>query len=321
VNTPPYSVVLDVDTGIDDAFAVWLALRHLKVLGITTVAGNAPLSRTTENTLKILELAGRAGTPVAAGADRPLAGPPLYGASVHGDDGLADLGLPAPRTKPDRRHAVQFLADTVRANPGCWLIPTAPLTNIALALRDAPDLAKHLGGVSLMGGSTSGGNVTPAAEYNIYADPEAAAIVFASGVPIKMAGLNLTRQADIQDDEVARVRALGTPLGAIAARMLEFYNTRLRALSGRPGVMHDPCAVAWMIDPSLVEFRPMHVAVELLGSLTRGMTVCDMRREARPGHAASDDTLPGHPPNAEVGIRLVRDRFFALLWSSLAGLG
>lgn len=315
------TVLLDVDTGHDDAFAILLAARRLRVVGITTVCGNAPLERTTENTLKVLEAAGLTDIPVAAGMARPLVNAPLHGPEIHGPSGLDGYDFPPPRLRPDRRHAVTFLIEEIRRHPGCWLIPTGPLTNVAVALREAPDLKHVLAGISLMGGSTAGGNVTPAAEYNIYADPEAAAVVFESGVPLWMAGLNLTRQALTTDEEVRRLRALGTHLGRVAADLLEFYNGTARRVFGRPGgYMHDPCAVAWLIDPAVVTFHPAHVAVELHGTLTRGMTVCDLRHHGgTPDRIqAQEGVRAGQPPNAQVGMHLDRPRFLALLLGALA---
>jgi pyrimidine-specific ribonucleoside hydrolase len=320
VGGPRPEVILDVDTGHDDAFAVLLACRRLTVLGVTTVCGNAPLERTTENTLKILEAAGIADVPVAAGMSRPLVNAPLHSPEIHGPSGLDGPDLPPPSRRPDPRHGVQFLIDEIRAHPGCWLVPTGPLTNVAVALRTAPDLKPRLAGISLMGGSTEGGNVTPAAEYNIYADPEAAAMVFDSGVPIWMAGLNLTRQALTTDEEVRRFRAMGTRLGAVAADLLEFYNGTARRVFGRPGgYLHDPCAVAWLIDPSLVAFKPMHVAVELHGGLTRGMTVCDERYVGGTPERiqAQQGVRRGQPPNVQAGVHLDRPRFIELLIAAL----
>lgn len=316
-----YAVLMDVDTGHDDAFAVLLAARHVDLLGITTVSGNAPLPDTTANTLKVLELAGLSHVPVAAGMDRPLVAPPRHAPAIHGRSGLDGPDLPAPRAAPDPRHGVLFMIETVRAHPGCWIVATGPLTNVAVALRQAPDLKTRLAGISLMGGSTAGGNSTAAAEFNIYFDPEAAAVVFESGVPIRMVGLNLTRQALVLDPEVARIRAVGSRLCTVAAELLDFYNRTAREVFGRPGgLLHDPCAVAWMIDPTLIEFQPMHVAVELTGAHTRGMTVCDYRFER-----GAPDRLKGYAgieageaPNAEVGMRLDRDRFFDLLIATLA---
>jgi inosine-uridine nucleoside N-ribohydrolase len=318
---PRPAVFLDVDTGHDDAFAILLAARRLRVVGITTVCGNAPLERTTENTLKILEAAGLTDIPVAAGMARPLLNPPLHGPEIHGPSGLDGHDFPPPRLRPDPRHGVTFLIEEIRRHPGCWLVPTGPLTNVAVALREAPDLKDCLAGISLMGGSTEGGNVTPAAEYNIYADPEAAAVVFESGIPLWMAGLNLTRQALMTDDEVRRLRALGTHLGRVAADLLEFYVGTARRVFGRPGgYMHDPCAVAWLVDPAVVTFRPAHVAVELHGALTRGMTVCDLRHVAgTPDQIqAQEGVRRGKPPNAQVGIRLERERFLSLLLDALS---
>lgn len=319
-----YAVLLDVDTGHDDAVAILLAARHLRVLCITTVSGNAPLQNTTLNTLKILEVARRADIPVAAGMDRPLVAPPLHGVAIHGASGLDGAELPDPSRGPVPQHGVQFMVERLRENPGCWVVATGPLTNVAMALRQAPDLSSHVAGISLMGGSTAGGNVTAAAEFNIFADPEAAAIVFECGIPIRMVGLNLTRQAVVLDEDVKRIRRIGTRLARTLADLLDFYNRTAMNVFGRPGgLMHDPCAVAWMIDPGLIEFRSMHVAVELAGTFTRGMTVCDFRHEHR-----TPDEIPegggvsrGRRPNVDVGVRLDRERFLELLVSTIRDYG
>ncbi|MBI4279788.1 MAG: nucleoside hydrolase [Armatimonadetes bacterium] len=311
-------VILDCDPGHDDALAILLAAPHLRLLGITTVAGNQSIEKVTANALKVVELAGLARIPVAQGMARPLVRQPVHAGEIHGDSGLDGPDLPAPSTPLHPRHAVDFIIDTVMSTDGVTLIPTAPLTNVAAALRREPRLAKRIPEISLMGGSMTCGNSTPAAEFNIYCDPEAAHVVFTSGIPIKMCGLNLTRQANATEVEVERIRRLGNRTGRAVAEMLDFYRGRLRQMFGLAGgPLHDPCAVAALIDPSLIEFRPMHVAVELTGTHTCGMTVCDSRHLARGQVEGGGGVRRGETPNAEVGVRLDVEQFFNLLIETL----
>ncbi|MFZ5916682.1 MAG: nucleoside hydrolase [Chloroflexota bacterium] len=308
-------VILDVDTGHDDAMAILLAARHLDVLGITTVAGNAPLEKTTKNTLKVLELAGLTHIPVAKGSSLPLVEKSRHAPQVHGPSGLDGYDLPEPTTPLDPRHAVEFIVDTVRAHEAVTLVPVGPLTNIAAALRQAPDIAARIAEISLMGGGLNQGNITATAEFNIYCDPEAAHIVFSSGAPIKMAGVNITEQSDALPAHVQRMRAMGNRTGAVAASLMDFYAARLKELSNRPGAtQHDAVAVAWLIDPSLIEAQEMYVAVELTGALTRGMTVCD----GRPGRRIGPPPEGRPPSNALVGLKLDTERFFELFLDTLA---
>ncbi|MGQ0572358.1 MAG: nucleoside hydrolase [Armatimonadota bacterium] len=314
-------MILDCDPGHDDAFAILLAARHLHVLGITTVSGNQSLDKVTANALKVVEFAALTRIPVARGSDRPLISQPQHAPEIHGETGLDGPQLPAPTTPLHPKHAVDFIIDTVMSTDGVTLVPTGPLTNVATALRREPRLASRLVEISLMGGSLTFGNTTPAAEFNIWCDPEAAHIVFTSGVPIKMCGLNLTRQAEAGEAETERIRRLGNRTGRIVAELLDFFRGTLRRMFGLSGgSLHDPCAVAWLIDPSLIQSRPMHVAIELNGQLTRGMTVCDYRHlrgavsEEMPGQSVHR----GAPPNAEVGLHIDKQRFFDLLTDTLA---
>ncbi|MGD9999970.1 MAG: nucleoside hydrolase, partial [Ilumatobacteraceae bacterium] len=200
------SIVLDCDPGHDDAIAIIVAARHTDLLGITTVAGNAPLERTTRNALIVRELLG-IDVPVHSGAARPLVAEPKHAEYVHGASGMDGAELPEPTRPVDGTDAVEFIVETCRANEGTWLVPVGPLTNIALALRVAPDLARRIAGISLMGGGTVG-NRTPVAEFNIWADPEAAAAVFGYGGPLVMSGLDLTFQFQATPARIAAVRAL-----------------------------------------------------------------------------------------------------------------
>jgi len=314
-------VILDCDPGHDDAMAILLAAKHLDVLGITTVAGNQTLDKVTINALKVVELAGLTHIPVAKGMDRPLVRPPRHAPEIHGETGLDGPHLPEPTTPLDPRHAVDFLIDTAMSNDGITLVPTGPLTNVATALRRKPRIAKRLQEISLMGGSLTYGNSTPVAEFNIYTDPEAAHIVFSSGVTVKMCGLNITRQVGATEVERERIRSLGTAVAKVVAEWLDFFSGTLKQVFGLAGgSLHDPCAVAALIDPTLIEFEPMHVAIELKGEHTCGMTVCDYRHLQGTGQdiVAGESISQGEPPNAEVGLHIDKDRFFDLLTDTIA---
>jgi inosine-uridine nucleoside N-ribohydrolase len=308
-------VIIDCDPGHDDAVAILLAAKHLDVAGITTVAGNQTLENVTSNALKVLELGGLKHITVAKGCAQPLLKEPRHAAAVHGETGLDGYSLPSPSLQLHASRAVEFIIDTVMSGEGITLVPVGPLTNIAVALRLEPRLAGRVEGISLMGGSTTGGNVTAAAEFNIWFDPEAADVVFRSGVPITMCGLNLTHQASVGDGELARIRAIGNRVSEAIAALLTFYRAGTAGVSGKPlAYLHDPCAVAVLIDPSLFEFEEMHVAVELRGTHTAGMTVCD-RRFAGP---AARRAVGAPEPNARVATRIDQPRFMDLLCETLA---
>lgn len=283
-------ILLDCDPGHDDAIALLIAARHTELLGVTTVSGNVDLERTTRNALATLQIGG-VDAPVHAGASRPLVAPTQHAENIHGTTGLAGPELPELRREAEGSDGVRYLVETVRANPGCWLVATGPLTNVALALRLAPDLVQSLAGISLMGGSTGAGNTTPVAEFNIYADPEAADVVFRSGARIVMAGLNLTHQYMVEPETIARIRSMRGPVAVFVADLMEFFTAAYGRRAGGPprGPLHDPCAVLALTHPELFERVPMHVAVELTGTYTRGMTVADQRN-----HRTKD------PSNAEV---------------------
>jgi inosine-uridine nucleoside N-ribohydrolase len=271
-------VIVDCDPGHDDAIALVVAARHTDLLGVTTVAGNAPVELTTRNALIVLDLLG-ATTPVHRGAARPLLALPKHASSVHGESGLDGAALPEPSRTEASDDAAGFIVETARAHEGVWLIPTGPLTNIALALRRAPDLAGRIAGISLMGGSATVGNRTPVAEFNIWADPEAAAIVFGYGGPLVMAGLHLTHTLQATSERIDALRTTANTLGPLLADLLAFftdgYLRRHHGFEGAP--VHDACAVLALTHPELFTRRAAHVAVETTGQLTRGMTVVDQR--------------------------------------------
>jgi purine nucleosidase len=268
-------MILDCDPGIDDALAITFAHGHpdLDLLGITTVAGNVGLAQTTTNALAVCEFIGAAGTPVTPGCAGPFLRPALDAREVHGESGLGGAVLPTPTTGPAAGHAIDFIIDTVRADPGeITLVATGPLTNIALAVRREPRLPGWVRDFVIMGGSSGRGNTTPAAEYNIWADPEAAAMAFGAGWPVIMLGLDVTQRTGASAAVLQRMRELG-PLGTVLLLpALEQYLST--GDSGGPPV-HDVCAVAWVAQPDVFGLVPARVQVETTGRLTSGMTVTE----------------------------------------------
>lgn len=274
-------IIIDTDPGQDDAVAILLALAspELAVLGITCVAGNVPLALTARNARKVCELAGRADIPVFAGCDKPLAHSLVTAEHVHGQSGLDGPPLPEPEMPLQEAHAVDFLIDTLRDAPAgtVTLCPLGPLTNIATALRRAPDIAGRIARIVLMGGAYfEVGNVTPAAEFNIYVDPEAAAIVFGAGVPITVLPLDVTHKALVTPARNAAFRAIGPRIGAQIAGWTDFFERYDKEKYGSDGApLHDPCVIAWLLAPDLFAGREVNVAIETTSPLTRGMTVAD----------------------------------------------
>ncbi len=316
----PLSVLIDTDPGHDDALAILLAGQHLNIVGVTTVAGNQTIELTTRNAQALLEYCGLGDIPVARGCARPLVCPPLYPGRLPTTTGLDGATLPPPARPLVPLHAVDFIHQAALNNNHLAVLALGPLTNVALALQRWPDLAHCLGVICLMGGSLDKGNSAPFGEFNILADPEAAHIVFTSGVPIKMCGLNLTRQVTVGPEDSVALRGLGNRIGVLTADWLDYYCSIMTPIGGvRRGALHDPCAAAWLIDPSLISAQPMHVAIEIRGEHTRGMTVCDYRHLRGPANdLARDVTAPrGQAPNAEVALAIERQRFMALLLSSL----
>ena len=307
----PTPVILDVDPGHDDAVAIMLACgaSGLDLLALTTVAGNVPLEKTTRNALRILSLVGHTDVPVAAGASSPLHRPLRTAEDIHGESGLDGPEIPDPSFEPNERSAIELIADTLKETPEpVTLIPTGPLTNVATFLREHPELKDRIARISLMGGSIGLGNTTPAAEFNVYVDPEAAREVFESGLPIIMSGLDVTHQADAGSAERQALRSLGR-VGGVVAELLEFFAaTYERTFGFKTSPLHDPVAVAAVMGPSLLRTRPMRVDVECESELTRGETVCDFYG------------VTGKPPNAEVGVALDREGFFDLLYRTLGRL-
>jgi inosine-uridine nucleoside N-ribohydrolase len=271
------SIILDCDPGHDDAIAIVVAAAHTRLLGITTVAGNAPLDLTTRNALIVADLLGL-DVDVHSGAARPLVAPAHSAGYVHGESGIDGADLPEPSRPATSTSGIDFIIDTCRAEEGTWIVATGPLTNIALALRSAPDLARSIAGISVMGGG-SFGNRTPAAEFNIWADPEAAAIVFESGIPLTMSGLDVTHRFQATPERIDQVRSLPGTLAAVLADLFVFFSgtyvQRSDNLRGAP--VHDPCAVLALTHPHLFERVERHVQIETQGVHTRGMTLIDER--------------------------------------------
>jgi purine nucleosidase len=274
-------LLIDTDTASDDAVAIIMALRDpsFEVVAITVVAGNVPVGQGSRNARYTVELCG-ASVPVHEGAERPLRQEPRTATFFHGQDGLGDRGYPPPRTPVAPGHAVDVLIDKIRAHPGLLLVTLAPLTNVALALQKAPDIASKVGRCVVMGGAAcTVGNVTPAAEYNIWCDPEAARIVFRSGMPIEMVGWEHCRgAANLDDADIARCRALRTPLAHFAIDCNAVALEVNRRLFHDPGIaLPDPVAMAVALDPDVVTRRSRHaVEIECDSPLTRGMTVVDL---------------------------------------------
>jgi len=284
-------IIIDTDPGQDDAVAILLALAspELDVLGITCVAGNVPLPLTARNARIICELAGRSDVPVLAGCERPLARPLVTAEHVHGKTGLDGMALPEPVMALTPGHAVDFLIETIRREPegSVTLCPIGPLTNIATAFRQAPDIVGRLAEVVLMGGAYFAvGNITPAAEFNIYVDPEAAEIVFGSGVPLVVMPLDVTHKALTTRARVEAFRALGTRVGHAVASWTDFFERFDMAKYGSDGApLHDPCTIAYLLKPDLFIGRHINVAIETRGTFTLGMTVADWWRVS--GRAAN----------------------------------
>ena len=289
----PRKVILDCDPGIDDAFAIAFGCGHpgLELCGVTTVAGNVGLDRTTGNALAVLEFLGRADVPVAAGSPAPLLRPFTDAHDVHGETGLGAARLPAPSRGPVPAHAVDFLIERISGAPGAMtLVATGPLTNIALAVRRYPPLVTEVADFVIMGGSASRGNVTPAAEFNIWADPEAAAIVFAAGWRVTMAGLDVTHQALATAEVRDRLSVLGRLNDELLLPGLRGYQS-LADAAGQP--VHDVCALALVAAPGLFGCRPAQVEVETQGRWTAGMTVTDFGADAHNALVAMSVDAPG----------------------------
>jgi purine nucleosidase len=307
-------IIIDTDPGQDDAVAILLALAspELDVLGITAVAGNVPLKLTEKNARKICELAGKPETKVYAGAVRPLVRTLVTAEEVHGKTGLDGPELPEPRMPLQKQHGVDFIVETLMEEETgtVTLCLLGPLTNVALAMIREPRIAGRIKQIVLMGGGFfEGGNVTPAAEFNIYVDPHAAEIVLKSGVPVVVMPLDVTHKALTTKMRIAAFRELGTKVGTATAEMLEFFERFDEEKYGTDGgPLHDPCVVAYLLQPQLFKGREVNVSVETVSELTMGMTVIDWWGVSK------------RPKNATVMRDIDADGFFALLAERLGRL-
>lgn len=310
----PRKIILDCDPGHDDVIALLLAYGNpdIDLLAVTTVVGNQTLDKVTRNALSVARVAGLTGVPIAAGCPRPLVRDVEVAPAIHGESGLDGPELPEPRQQVDSRHAVDVIIETVMAHePGTiTLVPTGGLTNIALAVRKEPRLAQRVKEVVLMGGGYHTGNWSAVAEFNIKIDPEAAHIVFNETWPVLMVGLDLTHQALATPEVVQRIAALDTRPSAFVVELLQFFATMYKQSQGfdAPPV-HDPCAVAYVIDPSVMTTRRVPVDIELCGQLTLGMTVADFRAPAPPDCTTS------------VAVELDHAKFWDLVVDALTRIG
>lgn len=341
-------VIIDTDPGVDDALALLLAMRspELQIEGITPVAGNVPLELTLPNALRMVEIAGRVDIPVAPGAKLPLLRRLVTAAYAHGENGLGGAVFPEPKIKPVQEPAAELIRRIIRQYPGeVTLITLGPLTNIATALLTDPELASMAKGLVMMGGSLSGGNITPAAEFNVYVDPEAARIVFQSGISLRMVGLDVTRKTALTEEHVKTLESQQNPVSQAAAKIGRnaIRHNRDGGFLVGPN-MHDSLAVAAFLDPSLVKWQDYYVDVETTGELTAGETLGyspvagDLKR--KPGSdqqaaalnmpiRAAAPTLAGtrtspvirekFVPNTKVAVEVDSPRFFELLIGRLAG--
>jgi inosine-uridine nucleoside N-ribohydrolase len=306
-------IILDCDPGHDDAMAILLArgCPDIDLRAITTVAGNQTLDKTTLNARRVCTVANIHDVPIYAGCDRPLVRPQIVAGEIHGSSGLDGPVFGQPTVDVAGEHAVDFLVRTLMASDGeITLVPVGPLTNIAMALRREPRIAGRTREVVLMGGSYSRGNRTPTAEFNILADPDAAAIVFGAGWPVTMVGLDLTHQAGASQQVIDEIRAMGSGLSRMVVDMLEFFRGAYHSVEGLgdPPV-HDPCAVARVARPGLVEVADAFVVVETRGEWTSGMTVTDFGGRL------------GQQPNTKVATRLDRDGFWSLMLDAIRTVG
>jgi purine nucleosidase len=310
----PRPIIIDTDPGQDDAIAILLALAspELEVRAVTAVAGNVPLPLTERNARALVELAGRPEVPVAAGCARPLVRPLVTAEQVHGKTGLDGADLPDPTIPLDRRHAVDLIVEeAMAAAPGdLTLCVLGPLTNIAMAMVKEPRIVPRLARIVLMGGGFfEGGNTTPTSEFNIYVDPHAAMTVFDSGVPLVVAPLDVTHRALMPRAWIDGLGALGTATGRACQGMLTFYERFDIDRYGQDGgPLHDPCVIAWMLDPTLFRGREVNVRVETGSELTMGMTVVDWWGQT------------GLPANGLWLRDVDAPRFFGLLHDRLATL-
>ena len=311
----PEQIIIDTDPGQDDAVAILLALASpdcINVLGITAVAGNVPLDLTVKNARIICELAKKTSMPIYSGCSKPLKRALVTAEHVHGKTGLDGITLPEPSMPIQELHAVDFIIDTIKNNPSdsITLCALGPLTNVAMALLKEPNIAKRVKQIILMGGAYfEVGNITPAAEFNIFVDPEAAKIVFNSGVKITVLPLDVTHKALISEERITAFKEINSPVGDAVAKWTNFFERFDKEKYGSKGApLHDPCVIAYLIEPNIFDGRYVNVEIETGSELTRGMTVADWGK------------VTDREPNAMFIGGLNADRFFNLLVERLSKL-
>ncbi len=307
----PTPIIIDCDPGHDDVFAIWLAAGNpdIDLLAVTTVSGNGYLEHTTRNARVACTVAGVTGVPVAAGAERPLMRQAAPATWIHGDNALGGPDLPEPTVPLDPRTAVQLISDIVREAPvPVTLVPTGPLTNIATFVLAEPALAAKVREIVWMGGSTGRGNVGAYPEFNAWSDPEAADIVVRSGIPFTMVGLNITHQALVTDEVTEGVRAIGNRTALFGAELLRFFSASYQAVEGIPGPLHDPVAVAIVIDRTVATSVHARLDIETKGTETAGATCVDLHNMLR------------REPNAQIAMELDVERFWSLVKDSVRAL-
>ncbi|KAB1502825.1 nucleoside hydrolase [Corynebacterium sp. 320] len=334
----PQKIILDCDPGHDDAIALLLAHGNpnLDLLAVTTVAGNQTLEKVTANARAVARVGNIHSIPFAAGASRPLLGPQLIPEEIHGDSGLDGPTLPTPDVELASTHAVNLIAEIIEAHaPGeVTLVPTGALTNIALFARMYPHLVERVGGVTLMGGGHHTGNMTPAAEFNILADPEAAQIVFEEPWPVTMVGLDVTHQVLAVPERLEQLKSVGTDVSQFVAELIEFFGAAYMKERHYPGPpMHDPLAVAAVADPSMLRVVRAPVSVETQGAHARGQTIVDLRRTWNAQGGGNSPSSLGIADDAEASDSLVPipkhyvafdvdvERFWSVLVDALTRIG
>jgi inosine-uridine nucleoside N-ribohydrolase len=319
----PHRIILDTDPGVDDAMAFFLTFRspELKVEAVTPVSGNVPLSLTLPNALRLLEICNRGDVPVAAGAATPLTRRLITARYAHGNNGLGGVDFPEPRLQPINSTATELIRKIVRANPGeITIVAVGPLTNVATLLKEDPSIATLIKAIVMMGGSLSGGNITPCAEFNYYVDPEAARIVFDSGVPLTMVGLDVTRKVLLHEENIKAFEAANNPIAQAAGKIMRSSFDRIRKDHPNPSfAMHDPLTVAHLIDPTILTLKDYYVQIETRGEITAGQSI---GWEHAPVHRSPplDTGMPmGEPADSEfkanckVAVDVDVDKFFKLL--------
>ena len=306
-------IIIDCDPGADDAIALFLALafpEHLNILGVTTVAGNVPLSLTQKNARCLCELAGRADLPIYAGCPRPLLRPLVTAEAVHGRTGLDGISLPEPQMALQVTHAVDFLIETLlQATEPITLATLGPLTNIAVAIIKQPSICQHIAEIVMMGGAITQGNITPSAEFNLYVDPHAAHVVATAGIPLTVMSLDVTHQAIATPERLNAIQAVNSPISAAVLGLIDHYGAHdmeRYGFSGPP--LHDPCVIAYLLEPTLFTSRSAYLAIETSSELTMGRTVVDW------GHVTKQST------NANVAETIKAEEFYQLLTQAIARL-